>query len=602
MAKRVEQGEVAGEAFALGDPGAGTTERLPKPSNTTGSGRRYKQGPPRHHAMLLPPSVDDYVAADNLARAIDAYVESLDLIALGFRDAAGVLSAGQPAYHPGDLLKLYLYGYLNRVRSSRRLERECERNLEVMWLLKGLVPSYHTIANFRKDNAKALQATCRDFVALCAELGMIGGRRIGIDGSFFNASASDASIKTKLQLARELAAIERDIARDHEALDGDDAEEAQAPESTGVTAAQLEALHARAERRRAQLQQLDANGDTQLSRTDPDARRLRKNGSKVTGYNVQSVVDDAHRLIITHAVTNAGNDLGQLVPMIEQAEAVLGTTATTATTDTTDTTDATHTMAAPDAAPSLEALADAGYFTEADIAACQARGLTVYVPIPEQKGNSAERRGLLPTSLFHYDAEHDGYRCPGGHWLERRGKPVTRNGIPHQRYRTDRKVCAACERRAQCLSPSRHIREIERSVHAEAVERHRVHMQASQAKMHARAGLCEHPFGTLKRWLGWDHFLVRGFEKVRGEMALLVQCYNLRRVLTILGIEAFTAICQQRRQARQAGAQGAGFSTLFCRLPRRLQRLSAPVCRRAIRFLLPARCRSPAPSALLSAA
>jgi transposase len=546
--------------------------------------------------MLLPPSVEDYVGADNLVRAIDAYVESLDLAALGFSYAAGALSAGQPAYHPGDLLKLYLYGYLNRVRSSRRLEGECRRNLELIWLLNGLTPSYHTIADFRKDNAKALRATCRDFVALCGELGMIGGKQVGLDGSFFHASASEASVKTKTQLESELAALSRDIERYHQELDGHDADEAGAAENARATAAQLEALKARAERRREQIEQLTTAGETQCSRTDPDARRLRKNGQKVTGYNVQSVVDAEHKLIITHEVTNAGNDLGQLVPMIGQAQAVLAEIAPSP--------DGVATAASseePAAGQGLEVLADAGYFTEGNIAACQSRGLCVYIPISESKGNRAEHRGLLATSAFPYDAEQDCYHCPGGQRLERRGKPVTRNGVERQRYRSTSKACAACQLQAQCLSPRQSCREIERSEHTEALERHRAHLQSSQAqdKLRARSALCEHPFGTLKRWLGWDHFLVRGFERVRGEMALLVQCYNLRRLLSILGIAGFIEVCRQRRQA---GLQGEALMLLLFPPLRCSQRFSAPLGSRVSIPPPSTKARSAVPTALAIAA
>lgn len=572
MSQSVERSEGVEEAFALSPPAQGAGQQLSKSRNDRGYGRRYKQGSARRQAMLLPPSVDDYVGAENLVRAIDGYVDSLELAQLGFSCAAGVVSAGQPAYHPGDLLKLYLYGYLNRVRSSRRLEAECSRNLELMWLLNGLTPSYHTIADFRKDNAEALRATNRDFVALCRELGMIGGKRIGIDGSFFNASASDGSVKTKKQLESELATISRDIERYHQELDNQDVGEADGSHSAQVTEAQLQALKARAERRREQIAQLTANKETQLSTTDPDARRLRKNGQKVTGYNVQSVVDGEHKLILTHEVTNAGNDLGQLVPMIAQAQAVLrqnaplGCAAVVASSEHSD-----DTTTVP--AQGLEVLADAGYYTEGDIAACQDRGISVYVPIPEHTGNSAERRGLLPTGQFHYDKEQDCYHCPGGQRLNPVGKPVRRNGVARQRYRSKVKVCAGCALRTQCLGEqSGARREIERSEHAEAVKNHRARMHNTQAKMRERAALCEHPFGTLKRWLGWDHFLVRGFAKVRGEMALLVQCYNLRRLLSILGIEEFMALCKRRQERRQ----GDGLLPLFCLSMRRHQPAYAP--------------------------
>lgn len=493
--------------------------------------RQYKQGQPAQQPALLPACVDDYVAVDHPVRAIAAYVDTLDLEALGFRHAGGGRGVGQPAYAPGDLLKLYLYGYQNRVHSSRRLEAECRRNLEVMWLLGGLCPSYHTIADFRKDNAAALKAANREFVLLCRELGLVGGTRVGVDGSFFHGNASAASVKTRKQLEAELAALEQDIDRYHEALAQGDADEAAAPETGSVSAEQLAALEARAQRRRQMLQRLDETGETQISRTDPDARRLSKHGQKVTGYNVQSVVDAQHHLILTHEVTNAGNDLGQLVPMAEQARQML--------TDT----------QATEAPQPLEVLGDAGYFTESDIAACESRGIVAYVPVPEKTG-AAERAGRLSAREFVYEAEQDRYRCPGGEALYPYGQPDTRNGVDYRRYRSRASVCASCPLKAQCLPPAGKRREILRSEHTEAVERHRERMAAAPQVMRQRAALCEHPFGTLKRWLGWDHFLVRGFDKVRGEMAMIVHSYNFRRVLSILGVAAFIAYCQGRGRAK----------------------------------------------------
>jgi transposase len=502
--------------------------------------------------MLLPPSVEDYVAADHPVRAIAAYVDLVvDLRAAGFTHASGALGAGQPAYAPADLLKLYLYGYLNRVRSSRRLAAECARNLEVMWLLNGLCPSYHTIADFRKDNAAALKAVNREFMQLCRELGLFGGRLVGIDGSFFNGNASDASVTTKTQLAAQLAAVERDIERYHQELDGNDAGEAAAASAERLSAEQLAALHERAERKRAQLKDLEESGDTQLSRTDPDARRLTKNGKKVTGYNVQVVVDDQHKLILTHAVTNAGNDFGQLAAMAQQAQQALADAPPTVLAGA-----ETPPPPAPAAAPALEVVADAGYFTEADIAACEAQGLTVYVPIPA-KHSTARADGRCGGSDFRYDASRDVYICPAGQLLAPTGQPAAKNGVMRQRYSSDPAHCRACPARTACLPEKTPIRQMYRSEHADAVDRHRVRMDQGAEKMRQRAALCEHPFGTLKRWLGWDHFLVRGFAKVRGEMALLVHCYNFRRVLSLFGVAGFIAICRARRHGGGA-AEGLG--------------------------------------------
>jgi transposase len=499
-----------------------------------GRARRYKEGLSLRQPLLLPACVDDYVRADHPVRAIAAYVDTLDLEALGFRHAGGACRAGQPAYAPGDLLKLYLYGYQQRVHSSRRLAVECERNLEVMWLLNGLRPNYHTIADFRKDNPRALRAANREFVLLCRDLGLIDGTRVGVDGSFFNGSASDASVKTRKQLQAELTALEQDIERYLEASEREDAREAGTDESPTVSATQLEALQAQAQRRREQLEQLAATGETQISTTDPDARRLSKNGQKVTGYNVQNVVDAQHHLILAHEVTHAGNDQGQLVPMAEQAREILA---------------AAHGTEPALAPASLEVLADAGYFTGADIAACEPRGIVPYVPIPQQRG-PAPRADRLCVEAFTYDPEQDVYHCPGGSTLSPLGQTESRSGVDYRRYRSRVSQCRSCPLRAQCLPPAGKRREILRSEHAEAVERHRARMAAAPGIMRERAALCEHPFGTLKRWLGWDHFLVRGFDKVRGEMAMTVHSYNFHRVLNILGVAAFIAYCQERRRAK----------------------------------------------------
>ncbi|MDX2313636.1 MAG: transposase, partial [Gammaproteobacteria bacterium] len=245
--------------------------------------RRYKRGPEAAQPMLLPPSVDDYVAADSPVRAIKAYVDTLNFKTLGFKNTEGELKAGQPAFDPADLLELYLYGYLNRVRSSRRLEAECVRNLEVIWLLNGLRPGYHTIADFRKNNADALKAANSTFVQLCRELELFGGKLIGIDGSFFNGDASHASVTTKTQLQAELEATKRDIERYQQELDDNDTAEADQPGDAVTSAEKLAALEARAKKKSQQIERLEKSGETQLSRTDPDARRLAKDGKKVTG-------------------------------------------------------------------------------------------------------------------------------------------------------------------------------------------------------------------------------------------------------------------------------------------------------------------------------
>jgi transposase len=290
------------------------------------TGRIFKTGHDRHQGSFLPPRIEDYVGPDNPVRAIEAYVGSLDLLRLGFRLTDGSAGAGQPAYDPADLLKLYLYGYLNQVRSTRRLEREAGRNLEVMWLLRGLVPGYRTIGNFRRDNRAALQRANRDFVLLARELDLLGGDLVAIDGAFFHGDANKGSIVTGKALAEQLVALERDIAAYGAALEASDAdgEASPLPKPAGDIAEKLKRLQEKQAAAQAGLAQLKASGQTQLSRTDADARLLSKNGQTVAGYNVQIAVDDKHKLIVASDVVNDGNDTGQLHALAQAAQGAHG--------------------------------------------------------------------------------------------------------------------------------------------------------------------------------------------------------------------------------------------------------------------------------------
>ncbi|MFH0303526.1 transposase, partial [Bradyrhizobium sp. 31Argb] len=325
--------------------------------------RLYKTGVDRDQLSLLPARIEDYVGPDNPVRAIEAYVCTLDLERLGFRHSRGGGGAGQPSYDPADLLKLYLYGYLNRVRSSRRLEQEAGRNLELMWLLKGLVPGYRTIANFRKENWAALKAANREFVVLARALSLLGGELVAIDGAFFHGDASKGSIKTRKRLTEQLAAIERDIEAYGEALEANDATEAKpscdggdgGKGDGGDIADKFTALMERRAQAKADLTELERSGQTQLSTTDADARLLAKSGQRVAGYNVQIAVDAKHKLIVASDVVNDGNDSGQLHPTAMAAKEVLGV-------------------------ETLQALADTGYYNGAQLKACEDAGIIAYVP------------------------------------------------------------------------------------------------------------------------------------------------------------------------------------------------------------------------------
>jgi len=498
-------------------------------------GRRYKQGTARSQYALLPPRIEDYVGEDNTVRAIDAFVETLDLDALGFRNAGGCLAPGQPAFPPGALLKLYIFGYINRVHSSRRLARECRRNLEAIWLIEGLAPGYRTIAEFRKINGRPLKAACKDFVALCKELDLLGGEVVAVDGAFFNASASDASVVTKTRLEKDLKQIELDIDAYCQGLDAQDEQESGSALDLGTTCeldAKLAKLKAQQARKQAQIKRLEDSGETQLSRTDPDARALRKAGQQTVGYNVESTVDAKHKLIVHHEVTNDGNDTEQLARQAMAAKEVLEV-------------------------DRLIAVADAGFYSEVQLVACAQANITAYVGIPDRH-QTVTAEGRLSGAQFHYIPGADVYVCPGGALLRPQGKPTPIHGILRQRYTRTARACQGCALKGICLPEKSGRRVIYRSEHAPVVQAHRQRMdEEGRERMRQRASLVEHPFGTLKRWFGWDHFLVRGFEKVRGEMALMVLGYNLTRVINILGLQAFRDYCARRLTGGRMAAQAA---------------------------------------------
>jgi transposase len=494
--------------------------------------RTYKTGRCREQLSLLSARVEDYVAPDNPVRAIEAYVCALDLEKLGFRHAGGGGGAGQPSYHPADLLKGYLYGYLNRVRSSRRLEQEAQRNLELMWLLKGLTPGYRTIAKFRQDNWVALKAANREFVLLLRELNLLGGELVAIDGAFFHGDASKASIKTRKRLAEQLAGIDRDIEEYGKALASNDATEAHSSgdedggsRTSGAIADKLAALMAQRAKAQADLDRLKDSGETQLSITDADARLLSKRGHILAGYNVQIAVDGKHKLIVASEVVNDGNDTGQLYQMAKAAKEALGT-------------------------ETLQAVADTGYYNGATLKECEEGGIVPYVPQPKRTGG-LEGQGRFTHEAFSYDAEADAYNCPAGALLKpMNGVKTSKGGRVEIRYVSRKSVCKACHLREQCITQKSKIRTIYRWQHEDVIERHRERMKDAGALMRQRACLVEHPFGTLKCRAGYRHFLVRGFAKVRGEWSLMALCYNLARVLNVLGFDGFVAFFASRAAER----------------------------------------------------
>ena len=489
--------------------------------------RPFKTGESRQQASLLPPRIEDYVGADNPVRAIESFVCALDLAKLGFCHAdRGAEEAGQPPYDPADLLKLYLYGYINQVRSSRRLEREAGRNLELIWLLRNLRPGYRTIANFRKENWKALKAVNRSFVLLARELGLVGGAIVAIDGSFFHGDASKASIFTRKRLADQIAKLDLEIEAygkslaDNDAAEGKDKDRSDDRGDGGDVGTKMADLMAKRTRAKSDLARLEENGETQLSKTDPDARLLVKNGQGIAGYNVQAAVDDKYNLIVASEVVNDSSDVGQLHAMAKAAKHAVG-------------------------AETLEALADEGYYSSTELKACEDSAITAYVPVPESNGR-LEKQGRFSLKDFSYDSAADVYRCPAGKLLRpmkgrRNGRWQNASGRIEIRYASRQAICRTCRMKARCLSRTAPYRTVARWEHEDVLDRHRARMKGAVKLMRRRKAIVEHPFGTIKCRAGYRHFLVRGFDKVRGEWSLMALCYNFTRLLNILGIERFMA-------------------------------------------------------------
>jgi transposase len=489
--------------------------------------RIFKTGISRDQASFLPARVEDYVDHDNPVRAIEAFVAALDLGKLGFRHAGSGGGAGQPPYDPADLLKLYLYGYTNRVRSSRALEREAGRNLEVIWLMKQLVPGYRTIATFRQENWKALKAANREFVLMLRHLDLVGGEIVAIDGAFFDGNASKGSIKTQRKLANRLAEIEQEIEAYGAMLKANDSTEAERPPAGGDgggdggdLAQKVAALMAKRATMQADLARLDESGQTQLSRTDADARLLSKNGQVVAGYNVQIAVDDKHKLIVASEVVNDGNDTGQLHNMAKAAKNELGV-------------------------ETLTALADTGYYNGNALKACEEDGIVAYVPQAKRTAR-LEAQDRISHEAFAYDAEANVYRCPAGRLLSPTDGRKTNGNRIEIRYVSRKSDCDACALRLHCVSAKTPTRTVYRWEHEAVLERHRARMRDADTQMRRRAELAEHPFGTLKCRAGYRHFLVRGFDKVRGEWSLMALCYNFSRVLSILGLDSLMAYLANR--------------------------------------------------------
>ena len=468
--------------------------------------KRFIEGESRTQSILLPASLEDYVADTNPVRVVDVFVDELDLGKHGF-DGVDPAATGRPSYHPAVLLKLYIYGYLNRIQSSRRLEREAQRNVELMWLTGRLVPDFKTIANFRKDNGKAIRAVCRQFVVLCQQLGLFSEALVAIDGIKFKAVNNRDRNFTSAKLQRRMEEIESSINGYLAALDTADRQE------PVVAQAKAERLQDKIAALKAQMQalkqievRLNETADKQISLTDPDARSMKTRGTGIVGYNVQTAVDAKHHLIVAHEVTNVGIDRDQLSAMATLARSAMG-------------------------AQELTAVADRGYFKSEEILACHEAGITAIVPKTVTSNATAD--GRFGKADFIYDAQKNEYRCPAGERLIWRYSTVE-NGLKLHRYWSS--LCQTCIMKDRC-TPSTE-RRVARWEHEAVLEAMQTRLDHAPEMMRVRRQTAEHPFGTIKAWMGATHFLTKTLDRVRAEMSLHVIAYNLKRVMKLLGNDA----------------------------------------------------------------
>jgi len=465
----------------------------------------YIEGHAREQALLLPASIEDYVAADNPVRFIDAFVDDLDLCEAGFHRSRSK-ATGRPGYDPGDMLKLYLYGYLNRVRSSRRLEAEAMRNLELIWLLRGLRPDYKTIADFRRDNRGAFKAVFRAFVVLCRKLDLFGRELLAVDGTRLKAVNNPGRNFSRDKLARYIAAADERIEGYLAELDAiDRGEDGHGPGRGEALAAKITRVREQRQAQEAMLGQLTASGESQVSLTDHDARAMVTGQKTTVGYNAQVAVDAKHKLIVEQHITNAATDMGLLADTARAARETLDV-------------------------ERIDAVADMGYYKGEDIEACEASGITPYVARPER--GSAVANGRFPKERFTYDPAADAYHCPGGRLLDTRYRSVTRGHVSIQ-YSSPA-ACAACTIRARCTGGR--WRRINRWENEAVLKRMARRLAARPGILNVRRETVEHPFGSIKQWMNQGAFLMRGLEKVRAEFSLTALAYNLRRAITLVGI------------------------------------------------------------------
>lgn len=481
----------------------------------------YIKGEDRNQIIMFPECIDEYIAEENPVRVIDAYVDGLDLGENGFK-RTNATAVGHPSYAPGDMLKLYLYGYMNRIRSSRRLEHEAIRNIEVIWLLKKLKPDYKTIADFRKDNKEALKAVFRDFTKLCDEWDLFGKELVAIDGSKFRACNSKRNNYSIKKLERHIKYIDEKIEQYMQELDDKDAAEAsdRKPGSNEVRD-RIKELKERKEKYQEHKINLEKSGQNEVSTTDPDARLMCNNNNNVdVSYNVQTTVDAKHKLIADFKVSQKPNDLGELDNMALRAKKLFG-------------------------GKEFEALADKGYYKAEDLKKCVKKGITPYVTKQIYSNGTGDKD--FYTDKFKYDKERKVYICPENKELyyhrdkKRDGKVI---GHEYRNY----SACSDCEYKSRCTKSAKG-RSICRHVDQDFLDTIDLQVELNMDKYKLRQMIVEHPFGTIKRGWGAYYFLTKRKASVTAEVSLSFLAYNLKRVMNILGIEDMLKRLRERRKS-----------------------------------------------------
>ena len=457
----------------------------------------------RTQGTLLPEHIDEYVSEENAVRVIDAFVGELDLGKLGF-SRVEPSTTGRPGYHPATILKIYVYGYLNRIQSTRRLEQEALRNLELMWLVGRLAPDFKTLADFRAHNGAAIKSVCREFIVLCRRWGLFTEATVAIDGSKFKAVNHRDRNFTTGKMKTRMTLIEQSIAEYLQQLDRMDHKETpSSPRQTARLKERIATLKDEMSRLEGLKVRMAASPDGQV--TDPDARSMASQGkgTGIVGYNVQTAVDTKNHLIVTHEVTNVGSDRHQLAKMAEAAREALGSR-------------------------ELTAIADRGYYSGEEIKACDDAGIVPLVP--KCLTSNSRAGGRYDKSDFVYDPERDAYRCPAGEYAIRRFTSVEK-GMNIYKYWSS--ACPRCALRSRCTTSD--YRRIGRWEHEHVLDAMQARLDQDPTRMRARRQTAEHPFGTIKSWMGATHFLSRTLPRVSAEMGLHVLAYNLKRVMKIMG-------------------------------------------------------------------